>query len=65
MSTKIKLSFEERLQNLEDIREYLEAERNFAMKMQDWPRVSVFKQKLRTHAEIVTTVRFKMLEAAA
>ena len=64
MTTKSKMSFEERLVNLEYIHQYLVEERNFAMKMHDWPRVSVFKQKLKTHSEILNTLRFKSLEAA-
>jgi hypothetical protein len=58
------ISFEERLLRLEEIREYLIDERNFAMSCKDWPRVSIFKQKLKLHAEQVAVVKYRQLTAA-
>jgi hypothetical protein len=46
----------ERLVNLREIKQYLLEERNFAIRQKDWPRVTVFRQKLRQHSEQVAMV---------
>jgi hypothetical protein len=51
------MPFEERMEKLAQIKEYLIEERNFAMSCKDWPRVTVFRNKLKLHAEQVAKVR--------
>lgn len=50
-------------QSLEEmllVEQYLKDERNFAIKSEDWPRVSLFKEKLRVCNRRIVSLRLAM-----
>lgn len=62
LTTKADLLTRER--ELEDIAEYLRDERNFALRVQDWPRKASAERRLKVVQEKLLTVARKLAVAA-
>jgi hypothetical protein len=61
----MKLAYDPKsLEEMTQVREYLKGERNFAIKCSDWPRVAVYKQKLKHCENLLTSLRLHQKSVA-
>lgn len=58
------MSFEERLEYLRDIKQYLLDERKFYLSRKDWPKVTVYGRKLKECEEQIHKVTFHKVGTA-
>lgn len=58
MTNTLQANFE-RLLDLREKRKYCEEERNFALTIKDWPRVTVFRNKMKICDEKIASIRLK------